>query len=207
MNIATRTAKADLLLFLSPNVEVPPHAVADLAATLEEADNSVAAVCPLLADPSGQPIPQVRSLPQRDALKSGEIPARAATSETASVEYPSLDAVMVRKSFVRGMNFFDERFGHYWADADLAMQVRRASKKVLLNHKVTCLTHPAEDPLAGDSLAQVDRVTGAAAFLGKYGAGAFGFRAGAALSALAHFDFRLLSGILSGTKLDGGQAR
>src|SRR5258708_37753169 len=28
------------------------------------------------------------------------------------------------------MNYFDERFGHRWADADLAAQIRRAQRKV-----------------------------------------------------------------------------
>ena len=35
---------------------------------------------------------------------------------------------MVRKQFIKGMNYFDERYGHFWADADLAMQVKHAQK-------------------------------------------------------------------------------
>src|SRR5215467_416042 len=55
MNIATRTSKADLVLFLSPSVEVQPDTVSRLAASLEE-DPAAAAACPLLVNPAGEPV-------------------------------------------------------------------------------------------------------------------------------------------------------
>jgi len=122
------------------------------------------------------------------------------------VAYPGMDALLVRKQFVRGMNFFDERFGHYWADADLAAQVRRAGKKIRLYTGIRATYHAAPDPLAGDPLAEVDCISGAAALLSKYGGGGFPFRLGAALSALGRFDIGRFSKILNGKKLDGSQA-
>jgi len=128
--------------------------------------------------------------------------------EGIEVEYPSLDVLLVRKVFVRGMNYFDERFGHYWTDADLAMQIRRAGKKILL-YPAMRVRFPAEpDPLEGDSLARADRVAGGAALLAKYQGSLAGltFRLGAALSALGRFDLGHFMDVASGRKLDGSQA-
>lgn len=119
--------------------------------------------------------------------------------------YASLDALMVRKTFVRGMNYFDERYGHYWADLDLAMQARRASKKIRVYPGIRAVRHPGTDPVASEPLAKADRILGAAAFLGKYGMGGTGLRIGAAIGALTSFNFGLFSALLSGQKLDGTQ--
>ena len=107
--------------------------------------------------------------------------------------------------FIGAMNYFDQRYGHYWVDAELAMQIRRAAKKIRLYPAVRAVLHPGPDPLEGDSLAEADRVNGAAEFAGKYGGGAFGVRLSAALSALAGFKLGQLFSILGGQKLDGGQ--
>lgn len=211
MNIATRTAKGELLMFLSPNVEVMPDTIPSLAAKLEDDAGAVAA-CPLLTDAEGKPVSKIHRIPTRDdltsACKGGELPAVSVdpSQDVVTVEYPGMDALMVRKLFVRGMNFFDERFGHYWADADLAAQVRRAGKKIRLFPKIRAIYHSAPDPLEGDPLARVDRITGAAALLSKYGGGGFGFKLGAAFSALGRADLGGFSKVLSGEKLDGSQA-
>lgn len=213
MNIATRTAKADLVFYLSPNVEVEPDTVAALADRLEPESNLVA-VCPLLVDPSGQPASHIHTIPTREQLTAASRGAPLPdvrldlAEESLPVEYPGLEATMVRKVFVRGMNYFDERYGHYWADLDLAMQARRAAKKMQLYPGIHAIWHHAPDPLEGESLAAADRITGAAGFLGKYqGFGAsLGFRLGAAFSALGRFDLGGFAAILGGQKLDGSQA-
>jgi GT2 family glycosyltransferase len=212
MNIAIRTAKADLLFFVSPDVEVKPDTIALLAARLEADTESVAA-CPLLTDAEEKPLARVHRMPSREELaavcKGGDLPAIAIdpSQDAVTVEYPGMDALMVRKAFVRGMNFFDERrFGHYWADADLASQVKRAGKKIRLYPAIRAVYHAAPDPLEGEPLAQVDKVAGAAALLSKYGGGGFSFRLGAAFGALGRFDFGAFTKILGGDKLDGSQA-
>jgi len=43
------------------------------------------------------------------------------------VLYPGREALLIRKQFVVGMNYFDERFGEYWADADLAIKTAHAA--------------------------------------------------------------------------------
>ena len=206
MNIATRTAKADLAFFLSPSVEVEPDTVSRLAALLEE-DPSAAAVCPLLVNSAGEPVSKISRLPTPSNVQPE--PASADwTQDSIVVEYPGRDAIMVRKQFIRGMNYFDQRFGQHWADVDLAMQIRRAGKKIRLYPGIRATLHPEPDPLQEETLSEADRALGAAAFFGKY----YGFFSGlsfrlvAILKALGRFNFRLLGYLLSGQKLDGTQS-
>jgi GT2 family glycosyltransferase len=218
MNIAARTAKADLLFYLSPNVEVTPDTVTALADRLQPdpdgPETEVAAVCPLLVDPEGNPAVRIHPIPTRAELKAAangdQLPSSPLdlSQESIAVAYPELDAVLIRKHFVRSMHYFDQRFGHYWADADLAMQIKRAGKKIQLFPGVRATYHAAPDPVAGDPLARADRVSGAAALVGKYegGMAALSFRLGAILGALARFDLGMVSKLTGGQKLDGSQA-
>jgi GT2 family glycosyltransferase len=218
MNIATRTAKADLLFYISPNVEVAPETVTALADRLqpdpEAPETDIAAVCPLLINVDGQPASRIHPIPTRaellNAARGGPLPSvdLDLTQESIAVAYPELDAVLIRKHFVRSMHYFDQRFGHYWADADLAMQIKRAGKQIRLYPGVRATYHPAPDPLEGDVLARADLVSGAAALVGKYegGMAGFSFRLGAVLSALARFDLGMVGKLTGGQKLDGSQA-
>ena len=74
MNIATRTAKGDLLFFLSPNVEVAPDTVSALVNRLQPdvdgAETEVAAVCPLLVDPQGGLALRIHEIPTKEELKT-----------------------------------------------------------------------------------------------------------------------------------------
>jgi GT2 family glycosyltransferase len=207
MNIGTRTAKADLMLYLSPDVEVAPDTVQKLADRLEQ-DTDAAAVCPLLVDERGQPASRIYKLPTADSFR-GEMPPVAIdlAAESVNVEYPGKEALMVRKQFVKGMNYFDERFGEYWADTDLAMQIRRGLKKIRLYPAITCVRHQDSSPSPAKGLLAADRAGGAAAFLGKYYGFMAGlsFRIGAIFGALGHFDFKQLIALVSGAKIDGSQ--
>jgi GT2 family glycosyltransferase len=212
MNIGTRTAKGDYLFYLSPDVEVEPGTVKALADKLE-GDADAAAVCPLLLNPEGQPATRIHPLPSREMLaavcRGATLPVRQLdlTESMITVEYPEIDAILIRKQFVRSMNYFDERYGHYWADADLAMQVRRAGKKIRLYPEIRATYRHTDDPLAGESVAVNDRLAGAAAFVGKYEgfAPGLGFRLGLILGALARFDLGRVSALVGGQKLDGSQ--
>jgi len=218
MNIATRTAKAELLFYLSPNVEVAPETVTALADRLQPdpdaPETDVAAVLPLLVDDAGHPASRIHPIPTRAELQAaarGEaLPSTPLdlTQESIAVPYPELDAILIRKHFIRSMHYFDQRFGHYWADADLAMQIKRAGKKIQLFPGVRATYHPAPDPVEGDSLAKADRVSGAAALVGKYegGMAGFSFKLGAVLSALGRLDLGMVGKLTGGQKLDGSQA-
>lgn len=214
MNIAARTAKADLLLYLSPDAEVEPTTIPSLVERYEQAvksDEDVVAACPMLLDEQGNRAAQFHNLPGPGAMNQvvsgGDLPTAEVdpAADQVEVDYPAIDALLIQKLFLRSMHFFDERFGHYWADADLAMQARKAEKKILLFPAVRARLHPCSDPVAEDPIGRTDRISGAAEYVAKYGSGA-GFRYGGALKAFLSFDFSRGSALLGGGKLDGSQA-
>jgi GT2 family glycosyltransferase len=207
MNIATRTAKADLMFYLSPDVEVAPDTVQKLADRLEQ-DSDASAVCPLLVDEAGNPASRVYKLPTVDSFRGEMQPvAIDLEAESVNVEYPGRDAIMVRKQFIKGMNFFDERFGQFWADADLAMQIRRANRKIRMYPAIKCVRHADSSEPANKGLLAADRAGGAAAFIGKYYGfmSGLGFRIVAIFRAFGRFDFKQLIALVSGSKIDGSQ--
>jgi GT2 family glycosyltransferase len=207
MNIATRTAKSDLVFYLSPDVEVAPDTVSRLADKLEQ-DSDASAVCPLLVDESGKPASRIYKLPTPESFK-GKMPEVAIDldAESVTVEYPGREALLVRKQFVKGMNYFDERYGEFWADADLAMKIRRGLKKIRLYPSIQAVKHADTSPPATKGLLAADRAGGAASFIGKYYGfiAGLGFRIVAILRALGHFDFKQLIALVSGQKIDGSQ--
>jgi GT2 family glycosyltransferase len=212
MNIATRTAMGDLILYLDPQVELRPEALARMMRRLDE-DEEAAAVVPLLEDANSRvAAPQVYPLPTRESLAqacaTGTMPVSAARmdADAVPVEYASRSAIMVRKVFVQGMNYFDERYGHYWADAELAFQIQKAAKKTLVLTGAKAIWHPPAQKLVSKKL-DADRWLGASAYLSKhqgFGAG-FGFLFSAVLKALFTFNFGLLVPLVSQQKIDGTQ--
>jgi GT2 family glycosyltransferase len=213
MNIATRTAMGDYILYLDPRVELRPDSVARMMRHLDE-DDDASAVCPLLEDAAtGKAVPQAYRLPDKamlqEACSTGQIPLAAVRvgdgSEPIPVEYASRSAIMVRKGFVQGMNYFDERYGHYWGDAELAWQIRKAGKRCLILPAARAVWRPG--PEVSSKKLDADRWVGAAAYLSKhegFGAG-LSFQLAAALRALFSFNFSLLVAIVSGQKVDGTQ--
>ncbi len=223
-NIGVRTASTDLLLLLSPRVEVQPGAVAQLAAALEE-DESAAAVCPRLTTPAGAPA--TRSYPPptapllysawRDGLKLPELPLPEGGG--ATLEWTPLDAMLVRKYFVRGINYFDERYGDALADAELCFQIRRAGRKIHFASNISALWRESElppAPAAVRAIVAADFLSGVATFAAKRSGflAGFAYRLRGVLHCLGRvlafrepsFDLKLLSAAVSGQKIDGFQS-
>ena len=213
MNIGTRTAKGELVFYLAPGVEVAPDTVVKLTERLE-ADADAVAVCPLLADDQGQVVSRAWKIPTSDvfAMVCGgkEMPGADidVSQDARDVEYPGRDAILLRRQFVKGMNYFDERYGHFWADADLAMQIRRSQKKIRLYPGIRATVHSSPDPAAREPAFTVDRALGAAHFLTKYHGFFAGlqFRAVVILKALVSFRLGELAALVSGQKVDGSQS-
>ena len=225
LNIASRTAHADLLFYLSPDVEVAPTVVNALAARLEAEPETLGAACPLLVDAAGNTASAFFRLPTRAALYrfwasgSGLEPEEVdPASETAVVEYARFDAFMVTKYFVRGLNYLDERFGESWADAEVCWQIGRGAKKVVVLPQVKAIRHEAEEPNSANSVRAAlasDSGVGAAAFVAKHEGGFAGilFRLRLSLTALGRaltlrepgYNFSLFTSLLSGQKVDGTQ--
>ncbi len=231
VNIGMRTAKADFFLFLDPLVEVLPKTIASLAAGLE-AEPGAAGVCPLLAAPDGEPVPQLYRLPSSGTIASvahaGEYlpaPAPDLTQEKIAVDFPSLAALLVRSYFLRGLRYIDERYAQSWAGAEVAAQIRRAAKKIYLLPATRAVRHDDSDFLASlpadaRALLSADWALGAAVYAGKH----FGFLAGLklrlgvvfaalgqAILALLRFRdigyrFSRFGYLLRGQKIDGTQA-
>jgi GT2 family glycosyltransferase len=216
LNIATRTARAEYLFLLSPDVEVADDTVSRLTEVLD-ANANITAVCPLLVDAGGNLLARTRRFPDRESLAAvrggGEHPWDSITEDTLAGErfivmYPGREALLVRKQFVTGMNYFDERFGEYWADADLAIKIRKAGRRVEMRPGIRATWHAPAAPAPNNPIHRADRILGAAALLSKHDGffAGFGFRARAILGALLRFDFPLLSALLGGKKI-GSQAK
>lgn len=222
LNIGIRTAQGEYLLLLDPNVEVSPETVAALAARLDS-DSDAVAVCPLIVDAEGRPASVIRELPTPDDLACDKIIAPDLSQEAVVVPLADWGAVMARKFFIRGLNYFDDRFGHHWLDAEMCFQIRRAGKKTLLLPRVVVVRRPPQDSFALDSDARAaldaDRALGASTFARKHFGLGKGIKVrmaialaavGRALKALvtfgdAGFEFSRMSAILSGQKIDGSQ--
>lgn len=226
LNIGIRTVTQEYVFLLDPAVEVSPTTIPALL-NLLDARPEAGAVCPLLVDAGGRPCGQYYAIPTKSALacasKTGELPDPMpvpASSEPFAVEFPARLAILLRRQFLKGMNYFDERYGHAWGDAELAFQIWHAQKKILVAPEAPARDHSGEDPLPDWTNAQratlaADSIHGAAVYVGKrYGmlAGLL-FRVGMAFSVLGRllsfrepsYNLSLLMGLLSGQKIDGSQ--
>jgi GT2 family glycosyltransferase len=219
-NIGIRTATGEFILFLDPAVEVDPDTIAPLAARLE-ADNDAAAVCPLLVDDSGQPAIALRTLPRPDnRFQPAPRLLPSFDNQPLPVECPPDSALMVRKYFVRGLNYLDERYGNSWSDIELCYQIRRAGKKILLLPAAKGVWHAEDafepDTSAARALIAADSELGRAAFAAKHSGWLAGvglrvrstLSAFASLFALSDFAYRFarFRYLLSGQRVDGTQS-
>jgi GT2 family glycosyltransferase len=198
LNLGWRAADAEYVLFLHEDTEVETGAVARLADALD-ADAAAAAVCPLLVDAEGNPAPQLGSLPP-----DGEWRAAEPASQPVAVEYPRGAALMARVFLIRSVRQIDERYGQFGGDADLAAQILRAGKKILLIPEAR-VRHYGGRP--AEALVRADFLLGRAVFAGKY----LGFLAGlrarlaAIFGPLARLQLAEVRYTLSGQKIDGTQ--
>jgi len=197
-NLGWRAADAAYVFFLHEDTEVEPGTVARLAEALDS-NPEAAAVCPLLVDGEGRPAPQLGSLPP-----DGEWKPAGISREPLAVEYPRGAALMVRVFLIKAIRQIDERYGQFGGDADLAAQIRRASRKILLIPSER-VRHQGSDGSSG--LLQADFQNSRAVFLGKYQGFAAGLRAriGAVFGALLGFRLGELKHLLAGQKIDGTQ--
>jgi GT2 family glycosyltransferase len=209
LNIGTRTASGEYLFFMTPEVEVLPTTIPSLVAHLES-DPETVAVCPVLMDTRTQPAEQFFRLPTPATGLDLTPVSFDKTVEVFPVEYATFQAFLVRKFFVKGLNYLDERYGDSWSDAELCYQIRRVSRKTSALPQVTALYTPGS-PYAESArtILAADRIHGAATFFGKHYGFASGmlFRLKAIFSALFTFRIPLFAALISGTKIDGSQSQ
>ena len=199
MNLGWRAADAEYVFFLHDDAEVEPGAAIRLAETLD-ANPSAAAACPLLVDDEGRPAPQLGALPPDGQWLAAE----PSLSQPEPVEYPRGAALMMRVYVIRAVRQIDERYGQFGGDADLAAQILRASKKILLDPAAR-VRH--QGSAAYSALERADFLLGRAVFMGKYLGFAAGLRArlAAVVGPLLSFRFGELRYTVAGQKIDGTQ--
>lgn len=216
-NIGTRTAKGEFLFFLEPETRVRPDTISALRERLA-ADKSAVASCPLLVDASGDVVSRAGPLPSLDDLYRSWVAGKPWEEATlppvnppegngvAPVECPDPRMVLVRKQFVKGMNYFDEHYGEFGSDLELYTQAYRVSKRVLLAPGVRA----GAPRLTGRELPAeliADFGSGIITYTRKH----YGWVAGLKirlrmlLHCLVGFRLGLLSRLLSGYKIDGSQ--
>jgi GT2 family glycosyltransferase len=206
-NIGTRTAAGEYLFFLTPQVEVLPTTIPSLVARLE-ADSDAMAVAPLLVDTEAKQAAEFFRLPIPETGIELTPVVIDKVAQAVTLEYATFQALLVRKYFVKGINYLDERYGEFWADAELCFQIRRAARKTLVLPQVTALYTPTSPYSASsETLLNADRVHGAAVYFGKH----YGFMSGllfrikASLKALFTLRLSLFFALVSGSKIDGSQ--
>ncbi len=200
MNLGWRAADANYVLFLHDDTEVEPSTVIRLAEALDQ-NADAGAVCPLLVDEQGRPAPQLGTLPPDGQWR----PADSATDVPTTVEYPRGAALMMRVGMIKAVRQIDEHYGQFGADADLATQIRRAGKKILLLPNVHVRHHGDRGYTA---MERADFLLSRATYLGKYqgfGAG-LQARVAAIFGPLFSFQFGELKYTIAGQKIDGTQA-
>ncbi len=205
LNIGMRTAAAELVFFLLPELEVQPDTISQLADRLELDSNAVAVS--LVTRQEGQfyrlPLPSDGANLKPIQVATGRDPV------PVPVEGATFDALMVRKYFVRGINFLDEKYGEFWADVDLSFHIRRSGKKILAMPDLGCRFTPRTDIFPDNALKvlEADKITGGGRYFGKH----YGFFSGimfrlkSTLKALFSFQLGLFTASLSGRKVDGTQ--
>jgi GT2 family glycosyltransferase len=209
-NIGIRTAKSELILFVSPLVEVAPDTVSLLVHRMES-DREAGAVCAFA--------PRTYAFPGSEELMAewkhgADLPAKEteANADAAPVQYPRGAPILVRKNFLATSKFLDQNFGDYGVDLDLCRRVLASGKKIVMlpNAHVTYLDPPQRERQAVEVS---DHALGAAAYLSKYFGGGAGFRfrmraiftvLGQALS-FRSGSWELLFAILGSQKVDGEQ--
>ena len=228
LNVGLKSVNPDtnFVLTLNPAIELDSEDVQKLAGTLLEREDAVA-VAPLLLSPEAKPVPQIAPLPTpAEATRYWQpedfwqVPERR-DEQLLPVQAARWDALMIRFGFLRAARFLDERFGQYWADVDLAFQIFRAGKKILLATQIQA-THkdPGFEygyPESYRPLLLADAAGGMARLIGKHFGAAAGLRvrlwllvralarlplAAARLKAVGEA-FSFFGLLLSGQKIDG----
>ncbi len=214
-NIGVRTAKGEFLFLLTPGVRVEPDVVVRLTARIREA-GELAAVAPLLTGDAGEPASRGGALPAPQALAAAwaegkpwyeTLPLVESGPEEQPFECLDPRAFLVRTQAVRGMNYFDERYGDFGSELDFFTQAYKASKKLLLLRSARAALGSAAEARRLRAEELVDYANGISAYTGKHYGWAAWLRVklGFVFRALVRFDLGLLAGVLSGRIIDGSQ--
>jgi GT2 family glycosyltransferase len=226
VNVGTRTAKGEFLCLTPPGIEFEPDTLSRLITCLRE-DPDVRGVCPLSVDAQGVPATRVYPLPDAKVFwqfwKTGRLGPPLPldlTVEKVRAHYVTGTPLLIRRQSIAGMNYLDERYGQFWADAEICYQIARAGKAIVVLPGVRVRgpqpfqAIPEKLDSWGAKLS-ADAALGGAAYLMRHEGFLAGlrFRVAATLAALvATLDLRRAGphfvrflNVLTGQKIDGNQ--
>lgn len=213
LNIGIRTAKGDFVFLIDPGVEVAPDTISRLLGRIA-ADDAVGAVCPYVETAFPLPDPAALAEAWRTGRLPGATPVPPAGGEVEAA-YPAGAPMLVRRLFLKGMNYLDERFGEHWADLELCRQLRGAGKKILVLPEVRVSLPESGHAIPTGAVYSADCAIGAGAYVAKHfgWAAGFRFRLAAVLHVLGRvvtfrqpgYNFRRLNALVAGSKIDGTQ--
>jgi hypothetical protein len=151
-------------------------------------------------DGEGQPAPQLGNLPPDGQYQ----PAQSPGGDPIAVNYARGAALMVRAFVIKSIRQIDERYGQFGSDADLAAQIRRGGRKILLVPGARARHHGGADY---GPMRQADFLIGRAVFVGKHQGFGAGLRARLAsvLGPLVSLRWGAMRYTLAGQKIDGTQ--
>ena len=120
------------------------------------------------------------------------------------MEFPRGAALMVRVYFIKAIRQIDDRYGQFGSDADLAAEIRRASRKILL---VPAARVKHQGRSSYSTVERADFLLSRAVFIGKYQGFGAGLQArmGTIFGPLLGMRLGELKYTLSGQKIDGTQ--
>lgn len=218
-NVGIRVAHGEYVVLMDPRIRVDAKTLSTMADVLDERKDAAAAICQVF-DEKGDVLPQTFPLPVRSVLAASclenqDPPAAIPAGEVVEAARPWL--IMVRRRFVAGMNYLDEkRYWNSWSEVDLLRQVRSSGKKTLyVEAAKAILDGPAKRPktVGGRALEAADRGAGACSYLAKqqgFVAG-LGLKARLLLSSFGRalafrepgYHLRLFANLLGGAAIDG----
>ncbi len=210
LNAGIRTARGEYVFLLPTDAEVIPDTIEILVSRLESNEDA-GAVCAYVSH--AYPLPTKGSLDE--FWKSGQFPGAIPVDDSADsvpVDYVIDTPILVRRSLLIGMNYFDAKFGEFGPDAELCFRIRSGGKKILVIPSAQVVREAVIQREDGP-LYSADRALGGATYLGKregFGA-ALGFRLAAIFHVLGRiltfrspgYDFQRLTALISGQKIDG----
>ena len=210
LNIGIRTARGEYVLLLPPDVEVKADTI-ELLMTRLETDTDAGAVCAYVD--RSYPLPSKETL--AEFWKSGEFPGAKpvdASVDSVAVDYVIDAPMLVRRSLLIGMNYFDAQFGEFGPEAELCFRIRSGGKKILIIPAAQVVRETKIEHEDGP-VYSADRALGGSIYLGKregFGS-ALGFRMSAIFHVLGKivtfqnpgYNFQRLTALISGQKIDG----
>lgn len=220
-NVGIRVAQGAYVALMDPRVRVEPDTLVKMAAILDERSDAAACICQVV-DEKGDILRQVFPLPGR-----AELAAACLANEEPEAAVPLGEVVeaargwliMVRRRFIAGMNYLDEkRYWDTWSEVDLLRQVRSSGKKTLYVDGARAALSGAERrarTVAGRALEASDRAAGACSYLARQQGFMSGIRLklGLMLSSFGRalsfrepgYHLRLFVNLMDGSRVDGSQ--